>query len=268
MGFKNLSGLIAIVLITAFGCDNSIQPLNEEKGIYSIYGYLNLHKEINYIRVKDLNKTLVEDTTDKIDATITLENLESGKSEKLEDRVVVFDGIKTHNFRATMDIQYNTRYRVSAKRSDGKVISATTTTPFMAEREIAPVAPNCTTDVTISFDPVRSKFAMRLEVGFQYNSDLFWIRQNTNLIEYDQKVTLSFTPLELIGELPSDKRILCENLDSRNISVRYTHYGPGLFGNSVTDTLNISGGAGRFGAFYKDSFTFPIDTTSLCPPIC
>lgn len=276
MAFRKLSCMIIIVLITGIGCDNSIQPLNKKKGVYSIYGYLNLHKDANYIRVKNLNKTLSEDTTDNIDATVTLENLHNGKTEKLEDSVVVFDGVKTHNFRTTMDIRPNTQYRVTAKRSDGKSVSATTTTPYLAERKVSPVAPNCTTNVHLSFEPVRNRHAMRLEVGFPYKGKIFWVRKHTSLIAYEQRLSLTFTPLELLAELssgqeqggePSDK-ILCEELDSNKFSVRYTHYGPDLFGNSVSDTLSIPGGAGRFGAFYKDSFSFPIDTSSLCPPIC
>lgn len=118
---KNLFSWMILPAIFWFflSCDNSLDPLDEEKGAYSIYGYLNLYKDINYIRVKNLNITYLQDSTN-IDAEVTLENIYSGATEILEDTIVVFDSLKTHNFCRTMDIQPHIEYRVSVEGSDGK----------------------------------------------------------------------------------------------------------------------------------------------------
>lgn len=271
----NIFIIILSLIIILPGCENSIQPLNEEKGFYSIYGYLNMHEDVNHIRVKNLNMTLSEDTTDNIDANVTLKNLKSGETEELEDTVVTFDGVKTHNFRTTMDIKPNTKYRVSVERSDGKTVTATATSPYNTDTNVEPVGENCNTNIEISFVPVRSRNALRLEVGFRYNNKLFWTRQNQNIITFDQKIILSFTPSGLLEDFFSGNEdtsqgetITCKELDTDKLFVRYTHFGPDLFDNNLSDTLNIPGGAGRFGVFYKDSFSFPIDTSPSCPPSC
>lgn len=85
-----------------------------------------------------MNTSLEQDTTGKIDAEVTLRNLDNGLKEILQDTIVKFDGIETHNFRTTMDLYPETEYRVSVERSDGKVTSATATTPAIAERELRP----------------------------------------------------------------------------------------------------------------------------------
>lgn len=265
MKYLNNYVMILLLLISS-GCDNSLNALDEEEGLYSIYGYLNLYEDNNYIRIKDINQTL-KDSDGILDAKVTFENLDNGTTEVLQDTVVDFDGVKTHNFRTTIDINPDTEYRVTAKRSDGRTTSAIAKTPFIAETNVNPMGANCITAVNIDFEPVRSKNSLWVEVGFQYNQNLFWVRINTLLVETDNTVNASFTPFMLINEA-FDERILCEDLSDDTFEVRYTHYGPDLFENTISDTLDVPGGAGRFGAFYKDSFSFPIDTVSLCPPLC
>lgn len=36
---------LSFFLLILSGCDNSLDPLDEERGIYSIYGYLNIMKK-------------------------------------------------------------------------------------------------------------------------------------------------------------------------------------------------------------------------------
>lgn len=267
--------VILVLLFISAGCDNSVDPLDEEEGAYSIYGYLNLYKDVNYIRVKDLNKTFEESGTDEFAAEVILKNLNNGATENLEDTIVAFGDVKTHNFRTTMDLQPDTRYRVSVKGSDGKKTSATATTPPIAERNVVPFGANCTTRVDLIFDPVKSNNSLNLKVGFDYNSKTFWVRADKFLGDKNGKVIASFTPWTILEEVfqvfPSNNsldegEVFCDQLDSEVFKVRYTHFGPDLFTGKISDTLSIPGGAGRFGGLYRDSFSFRIDTTKLCPP--
>lgn len=269
--------IILSFLIAISGCDNTLNAVDEEKGEYSIYGYLDLYADVNFIRVKNLNTNLLQDTVDTIDATVILENLNNGTNETLNDSIVEFDDVKTHNFLSTMNIEPATEYRVSVENADGKVTSATTATPKIAETNIEPVAANCTTQVHLNFDPVINRNALDLKVGFHYDDQEFWVRANKFLIESDEEVIASFTPYDILDDAfaltsPDDVlggdplRVFCDRLDNEIFMAQYTHYSSEIHSNNITDTLRITGGTGRFGAFYKDSFTFRIDTTRLCPP--
>lgn len=278
--------IIPVLLILSLGCDNSLNPLDEDKGNFSIYGYLDLDKKINYIRVKNLNTTFREDTGGNIDAEVTLTNLDEGITETLQDTIVVFDGVKTHNFRTTIDIRPGTAYKVSAESSGGRKTTAKATAPLRAETGVMPKVPNCTTRVNLSFNPVETVFSLKLEIGFEYKQDMFWVTMNDYIADSEGGVTASFEPWTVLkkvfevveedeitrGQSPFDDvldegEVFCHQLDSEFYYARYSHYSPKLFQNTISDTLAIPDGAGRFGAFYSDSFTFKIDTTKLCPPV-
>lgn len=274
---RSLGGILLIGFLLILGCNNSLDPVDEEKGGYSIYGYLNIYKNVNYIRIKNLNTSINQDTTGEIDAEITFENLDNGLTETLEDTIVEFNGVKTNNFKTTLDINPETEYRVKVEGSDGKTTSAMATTPPIAQTNVTPKVPNCTTQVDLNFEPVRDQLALQAEIGFSYNAKTYWIRGNRFLNETEEGVIISVTPfriLEGIFAVPpgpdgsyQEGEVFCHELDSEEFEVRYTHYGPDLFANTITDTLRIPGGAGRFGALYRDSFTFDIDDSKLCPPL-
>lgn len=277
--YTSFWGIIPIMLILLIGCDSSFTPLNEDKGRFSIYGYLNLDSQINYIRVKNLNTPFLKDTVREIDAEVTLTNMDKGITETLQDTIVEFDGVKTHNFRTTMDIQSNQKYKVSVKGSDGRRTYATATAPVRAETSVIPQIPNCTTKVNINFEPIRSQFDLRLEIGFEYKSDMFWVPMNDYISHSNGGVIASFTPWRVlekvfeVGDPPApdgyyeEGEVFCHQLSSRNYHARYTHYSPDLLQNSISDTLSLPGGTGKFGAFYQNVLRFRIDTTELCPPL-
>lgn len=108
----------------------------------------------------------------------------------------------------------------------------------------------------------------------------FWVKSNRFLTETNGPgVTATFTPWKItqqvfgiveydppyIPVMEADT-VFCHQLDSDRLKVRYTHYGPDLWENTISDTFHIPEGSGRLGAFYKDNFSFRIDTTKLCPP--
>lgn len=129
----------------------------------------------------------------------------------------------------------------------------------------------------LSFEPVLCEFDLIVDFGFHYNTETYWVHANEFLYETENKVIVSVTPFRILEEVfavpprpngsYAEGEVFCHELDDEIFEVRYIHYGPDLFDNTISDTLQIPGGVGRFGALYEDTFTFKIDTTRLCPPL-
>lgn len=246
-----------------------MDPFDEEKGLYSIYGYLDLDKEVNYIRVKDLNATLTTSSTDNINATVTLENTDENIVETLQDTLVKFEDIYTHNFRTTMEINPVTSYEITVERSDGKSVTATATTPQVADVNWGPTNDYCHFPFEITFEPVINRYDLELSVGFDYEKVRFWVTPDVSHQE-GKLLRYRFIPINLINEVfsgPDSEPIKCNQLDDDVLFVKYTHYGPD-FNSAGSDTLDIPTETVTFGALYEDSFSFRVDTSDVCPPIC
>lgn len=268
------------------GCDNSIQPLDRQNGVFSIYGILDLREDVNFVRVKDLNRTLLQDTAGTIDATVVIEDLQNGNSDVMQDSIVAFDGVKTHNFYTGMDILPDTRYRVSVERSDGRTVSVEAETPSRARTNVEPVMEDCLTRIRVTFSPIRSRNNLSLTFGFNYKGQRWWVNPRANslgdpsdFIEDDDIQDYSFTPKSILdlyppgsGDSPFEEdngiEIWCHQLDNDQFYIRYTHFGPGFPESSTSDSLEIPGGAGRLGALYTDTLNFQIDTLNICKPNC
>lgn len=263
--FSGLSGL---------SCDNTMNPFKRDKGLYSIYGYLDIDKDVNYIRIKDLNSAFVPESTRTIDARVTLKNLDNGADETLKDSVKRFDGLYTHNFRTTLAIHPDTRYELTARRSDGKTATAVATTPQIVEVKANPVGVNCQTPTTIKITPISSLSVLDLYVGFKKNKQKFYWKFDP--LSYFTKegspktYYLRFSPQKLIDlrfpvrNPPPKHKFRCYQLDTDSLFVKYTIYGPDFFKDKGPDSLKIPGGTGQFGGLYDRSFSFPIDTVKLC----
>lgn len=265
--------LFAIIAALVFtGCDNTINPLDEDRGHYSIYGALDLNSPSNYIRVKDLNAPLTAAATRELDVTVTFENLDNGDSDILEDSVVRFEEIYTHNFRVTLPVNPQTGYKVKVEGENG-LVSATATTPARAATNVIPEMEDCETPVNIAFEPVESLVHLEVSLGFYYNNNLLWgrpdLRQSTS---NPNEIIARFTPLRYINDvldpMGEEPTYWCHELSDDKFEVEYTHYGPDFFEHTLSDTVNIPGGAGQFGAYYEDAFTFSIDTVNVCFPFC
>lgn len=256
------------------GCDNSLSPFNRTDGFYSIYGHLDLYEAHNYIRVKDLNSPLRGDSTRKFPGTVTFENLDTGNSEVMEDTVIRFDDVYAHNFRTSLPMRPGDRYRVRAESPSGETAYAAATAPRIAGREVKPTGENCVTPIRMAFRPVESHTNLSVEIGIEYNNKRFWATGTTH--EGDEPgetlvsmspITQIFTPQIVIDNALEglDLEVECYMLDTVRLYVRYTHYGPDFFEKIESDSLDIPGGIGRFGALYRDSFSFVIDTTRVDP---
>lgn len=124
--------MVLAFLSILWGCDNTLEPFEENIGNYSVYGALDINKDINYIRIKDLSLTN-DEAPETIDITVTLKSLSSGEIETLKDTLVVFDGVNTHNFVSRMNIEPETTYRLTVTDPNGDSFSVSATTPKLIE---------------------------------------------------------------------------------------------------------------------------------------
>lgn len=251
-----------ISLLTA--CDNSLDPVNRQKGLYSLYGSLNVDKDTNYIRIKNLNTPFVKDSTRKIDANVSLRNLDNGASEVMSDSVVKFKGIYTHNFYTTMDIEEATDYELSIRRSDGKSARALATTPEIADVQTGPEGQTCYSEIEMRFQPVAPEDELNLSIGFDLRGERYWAFPVPERVE-DNTLVFRFTPKDILDRVFNPftgDGVCCFQLSNSKFYVKYTHFGPNYL-KGTTDTLAIPGGTGRFGGLYDRSYSFPIDTAQI-----
>lgn len=243
------------------GCDNTLDPFAEDTGLYSIYGYLSFSGS-NFIRVKDLNTPPTSDSTRSLDATVRLENLETGTTETLIDSVVVFDGVYTHNFRMKQPVVRGATYRLTVERADGRRTRATATMP----RGTLDVEPSpsdtvdCSGEVLLHLRNARKLSTVTLSVAVSWEDSIHWADQGT----VDQAT--GFVPWRIVQQaLPNhvlntidDREAYCTLLDEHEFRIAYTHYGPDWPADSVlTDPTasRIENGLGVFGGFRRDTLS-------------
>ena len=101
-------------------CDESLDPFKEnDRFIFSMYGYVDASDETNWIRVINLQEE-VDRSGGGINGTVTLENLSSGEIAVLEDSLFQYSAnIFAYNFRADKKLEPRETYKLKAVRSDG-----------------------------------------------------------------------------------------------------------------------------------------------------
>lgn len=129
--------LVAVLLAGALaaGCDYPFEPFQENTaGPFSIYGYLDLGAETQWVRVTPIRQELVPGPG-PIDAVVTLEHVESGRVVTLRDSLFTYSdpGLGSvgyaHNFWTTEPLEPGATYRLRAVRSDGAETSAVVEMP-------------------------------------------------------------------------------------------------------------------------------------------
>ncbi|MDZ7773388.1 MAG: hypothetical protein U5K31_11715 [Balneolaceae bacterium] len=260
-------GLLALLLSS---CDTSMEPFDRTQGFYSLYSYLDVRSDINYIRVKNLNEPLRENSNRQLPVTVTLENLENGETEVLEDSIQKIDGIYTHNFRTTTDLQYDVPYRVTVTDSAGNRVYAETRTPRNAKEHSFPSPPNCKEQFELSYHGVTSPNNLSVEAGIQFRGQVYW--KSLPMVKGDStnESQFRFTLKELIDENLYHRgyNAWCHHLSDDSLYVRYRHFSDELFGTLESDTVSVPGGTGQFGSGYREAYRLPIDTTNVCYPFC
>ncbi|MEX1181961.1 MAG: hypothetical protein WEF86_01915 [Gemmatimonadota bacterium] len=123
-----LAVLLGATLAT--GCDTAFEPFEENTiGPFSIFGYLDLTADTQWIRVTPIRQGLLTDPA-PIDVVVTLEHLGTGRVVTLRDSVFTFADLQldavgyAHNFWTTERLEPEATYRLRALRSDGAATTA------------------------------------------------------------------------------------------------------------------------------------------------
>jgi hypothetical protein len=267
-----LAGLVALCA----GCEDNFDPLNQERDDYTVYGALNLYADVNHVRVRNLDAPFTADSTRELDVTVTLTDEGRGVTETLQDSVVQYENVNTHNFRALMDIRPETQYRLTVRPDRGEdTLQVTTTTPRIAERSAEPTGMDCETPIQLTFDPVQSPQDIKVVVGFRHKGEREETEVQMESADAPDQITTTFTPKEVLNTPPpcvppeyEPPPTWCHDLDTAKLYIKYIHFGPESTWLPEADSVSLSGGTGAFRSYYRDEFPVPIDTTNVCEPNC
>ena len=265
--------------------DRTINPYEENQGVFSVYGALDMDEERHVIRVRNLLEPFQSDSTFPIDATVTFTNLLSGESTELRDSVIYFLENKVHNYMLPENLTPDTNYQITVQRSDGAKSQSTVRTPGLTEIKFHPKdSPNettffCETPIVFLYRNVHPPEYIRMEVGVLYQNEVHWAQIGiVSTLRYDPvldayRVLLStrnllveiFPPI-LPDDIYFDPYLLmptvsCDEIDERVITIRYTHYsrewskGQNVkFGPILTDSDVVINGLGFVGAYRVDTY--------------
>jgi hypothetical protein len=119
----NQKSVFLILILTGLclnACDESLDPFKEnDRFIFSMYGYVDASDGTNWIRVINLQEE-VDRTGRGINGTVTLENLSTGETAVLEDSLFQYSAnIFAYNFRTDKNLEPGGTYRLTAVRFDG-----------------------------------------------------------------------------------------------------------------------------------------------------
>lgn len=291
--FKLFSGVLLIlcgVSLLWVGCiDQTIEPFEDEEGIFSVYGFLEVKEKPNFVRVKDLSVPF--DAIDQIylDAMVTFEDLDRGTSVVLEDSVVQFGQNITHNFIIDEKIRPNGGYRITVERSDGKKVESLATAPGITEVHAEPIDDvDCEQQIDFTFSNVPDPEQVQMEVGFFHENQMRW--QEIGIVAQlertgEDELFVHMSPRNLLVEVftpnlegedgrPIPPRFLmptvsCNELQSNEAQIRFIHFGPEWAAikpvrpPEPTNILDVTNGLGFFGAIHRDSFTFTIAQSTV-----
>ena len=273
-----LFGLLCLMIYFATGCENTFDPFNEDEGYYSIFGDLDLHADTNFVRVRDLNTPLNEDTTAQIDATVTLTNLDTGTSEVLTDSLITFEGVSTHNFYTGTEIKEANEYKIQVDGPDGKSVSMNAVTPYDSDITIdtGNVEDGCDAQITITLDPFMQISTLFVDVIFIAPGEFapetkYRYEPDINFTDISEEGVgtqiMRFTPREAIlaqTYLRQNLSTLLENYEDKNpcyvllddvYTFELVHYGSGYY-KTISDSIKIPGGEGRFISKYDTTRNF------------
>jgi len=129
------AALVVAALLLAPGCDPTVDVLTpSDQYRYSLFGVLNVAADTQVIRVEPLGDTTQIGAPPTLDATVLLENLDTGEQVAMRDSFATVGGQDTqvHNLWTTTPIRPSTSYRVSVQEDGETVTTVTTTTPARA----------------------------------------------------------------------------------------------------------------------------------------
>lgn len=270
--FKIILFCSLVFSASLLSCDNTLKPVDTDFGIYAVYGALDLNRQTNFIRVRDLNQPFTEEATREIDAEVTLENLNTGVAEVLQDNRRFFQGVYQHNFEVEQTIMPNTEYRLTVTRSDGAELVLHTTSPSKPEPLAEPVNQDCYTPIEVTFDPLyRGTIAFYIE--YKAVGILDTVRQGIYTFRNEgtpgSGAVYTFTPVDIMKLTPqTGGTYRCTDLLVPEFNIVYRHFSEGFYERFYEGKFEAFESTQRFGSYYADTLTIPVDPSRVCPPDC
>ncbi len=122
--------LLCLTVLLLSACDSaSLDPFQQSNQHFSIFGYLNVSEDTQYVRVSAMRDSIGTARV-PLDAVVRLENLGTGEQTVWRDSLFRFDdGRYAHNFWAPMRLDPGATYRLTVTRSDGAASTVTVTMP-------------------------------------------------------------------------------------------------------------------------------------------
>lgn len=282
--------LLAAGLLTAgalWGCDTAVDLADEPTRAFTLWGAVNPQADTQTIKVFPMGTRLERIKREEFPATLTSENLETGRTRTWRDSLVrEKNGRRTHVYWAPFSPEYDHSFRIEASSEEQGTASATPAIPPWVELEVlsidafqgvevrvppeAPqVLPRATLYYTVKFgtaqpdaeDPVEPEdviTTVQLTVPVERQGD-GWLVE-TQLDEDAHKVdrrleyardTLGIPPREKPGCCKLD--LLDFHVEVQIVDRAWTFPGDTLHRASVTqpDALsNVENGFGLVGAGY------------------
>lgn len=264
---------LLIILILSFGyigsCDNTVNPVDEDTGLYSVYGVLELGKSRNVIRIRDLKAPFTLEDTEKIDAEVTLENLETNVVETLTRERFRQNGVYHHNF-IVQNILPDTGYELKIVRSDGRSRKLRIRTPSITTKSISPANRDCKTQLEVEFGNINGgliEYVLKPDIIDPMRGDFFRIFYSFVRAVVDSDVnnprsplTTTFKPIEYSPDL--NPEIECNELGIDKLYITYVYYSEGLQEKLNNPDFDPLESIELFGAVYVDTLVIPFDTSS------
>ncbi len=260
-----------LLLVFIFSCDNSLTPIIEGNSIYTIYGILDLDREINFIRINDIKTRSDSEEELELEVKASLKNIDSSNTEFLKDSVIVFDdNIITHNFYTEDSIKFGTNYQFTLSDSSGKKIDLFNKTPDETATNVMGEMRLCCQSFFIEIEGIDREDgeSIEFEVGFENNGVNVWgtTRNHTETyIEETNTLRLQFSPNQIISDIAGPGNgFSCSNLSSNKIKFRYTHFSSFENGEGLTDNFgNIIPGSRIIISKYERDLELEVDTDKI-----
>lgn len=122
---------MSLLWLVTTGCDDVFKPNAEnDKYYYSINGYLDASADTQWVRIMPIRESLGLQKPEPMDATVTLEHLETGETAEMNDSLFSYaHGTYAWNYWTTMNLVPEQTYRITVRRPDGNSSHATASLP-------------------------------------------------------------------------------------------------------------------------------------------
>lgn len=122
--------VLAFAMWTGTGCEESVDPVLDTDEVFTLYGFLDPSADRQAIRIFSIDGVLQNTAATPMDADVRTTNRQTGEEVVWKDSIITYDDQSVgHVFHAPMSVSFDTPYRLTATRSDGRSTSVDIQTP-------------------------------------------------------------------------------------------------------------------------------------------